>query len=262
MHDQSFKLALDGANETFMIYLHKILPIIASPLGLVIALLLLTCLTRKIRFTLLAIATLYVCSLPILSNTLLGQLEKDYQLSDISAAPDVSTIVVLSGMVSPVAYGDDIRYEFTEAVDRILAGIQLIKAQKSNRLILTRGQLPWSKGAPEGDFLAKFAEDYGVPPEVIDLTINVQNTDDEAKAVASMLGDDRHIILVTSAFHMPRARLVFENQNIDVTPFPVDFRKGSGHIDILDFLPQSWAFDDSSLYVREMIGRLYYSIKY
>ena len=52
----------------------------------------------------------------------------------------------------------------------------------------------------------------------------MQNTDQEAKAVANLLNKEvPNIILVTSAFHMPRAQMVFEAAGIAVSPFPVDF---------------------------------------
>ena len=73
---------------------------------------------------------------------------------------------------------------------------------------------------------------------------------------------DGTMILVTSAFHMPRAMRVFENQGLDVTPYPVDFLKGAGKLDVLDFFPTAAAFSRSNFFVREIIGRLYYSLKY
>jgi uncharacterized SAM-binding protein YcdF (DUF218 family) len=52
----------------------------------------------------------------------------------------------------------------------------------------------------------------------------VQNTDQEAKAVAKLLNKEvPNIILVTSAFHMPRAQKVFEAAGIVVSPFPCRF---------------------------------------
>ena len=77
-----------------------------------------------------------------------------------------------------------------------------------------------------------------------------------------MLPINSEIILVTSAFHMPRAEKVFQNQNLKVIPYPVDFRSSEKKIDILDFLPQALAFQDSNFYFREIIGRAYYSLQY
>ena len=133
---------------------------------------------------------------------------------------------------------------------------------KAQKIILTRGKLPWSIGVPEGEFLAEFVQSQGIDPNRILLTEIVQNTNDEAKAVSRILPQNSEVILVTSAFHMPRAEKVFQNQNLKVIPYAVDFRSSTKKIDILDFLPQANAFKDSNFYFREIIGRAYYFLRY
>ena len=245
-----------------MIYLNKLLPIFASPLGLISFLIILGIFTKRTFYIVTALFFLWVTSLPIVSNSLLRFLERDYQVQTFNNVEDHDTVVVLSGMVRTIQDKGEVYYEFGEAVDRILAGISLIKDGKADRMILTRGQLPWSLGVPEGEFLSNFAEMNGVEAAKITLTRVVQNTDDEAKAIAELITSKEKLILVTSAFHMPRARKVFENQNILVTEFPVDFLSGASELGILDFLPNASAFQNSSFFVREMIGRAYYSFKY
>ena len=245
-----------------MIYLNKLLPIFASPLGLISFLIILGIFTKRMIYIVTAVLLLWITSLPIVSNSLMGILERNYQVQSFDNITEHDTVVVLSGMVRTIRNNGEIYYEFGEAVDRILAGISLIKDGKADRMILTRGQLPWSLGVPEGEFLSNFAEMNGVEATKITLTRVVQNTDDEAKAIAELITPNEKLILVTSAFHMPRARKVFENQNILVTEFPVDFLSGASKVGILDFLPNAFAFKNSSFFVREMIGRAYYSLKY
>ena len=245
-----------------MIYLNKVLPIFISPLGIISAFIILGIISRKMVYPFIGLVLLWLFSLPIISSSLIGFLENNYTKESSFNIPEHRTAVVLGGMVVTLKHGNQIHYEFSGAVDRILAGIDLIKSGKAKNLILTRGHLPWSKGEPEGVFLSKFAQSYGIKPENIILTRTVQNTDDEAKAISELIPIKEQIILVTSAFHMPRAQAVFENQGIQTTPFPVDFLKGAKKLDLLDFLPQSNAFKDSSLFFREMIGRTYYALKY
>jgi len=245
-----------------MIYLNKLLPIFASPLGLISFLIILGILTKRTVYIVTALLLLWLTSLPIVSNSLMGILERNYEVQTLDNLEEHDTVVVLSGMVRTIKNNDEIHYEFSEAVDRILAGVRLVKSGKANRMILTRGQLPWSLGVPEGEFLSNLAEMNGVEAAKITLTRVVQNTDDEAKAIAELITSKEKLILVTSAFHMPRARKVFENQNILVTEFPVDFLSGASKLGILDFLPNASAFKNSSFFVREMIGRAYYSLKY
>ena len=118
-------------------------------------------------------------------------LEKDYKLQKPSEINSADAIVVLSGMVEPVKTDQNIHYEFNSSVDRILAGIKLYKSNKSSSLILTREKVPWSVGIPEGEYLKDFAISFGIPEKNILLTSEVQNTDQEAKAVKDILPKEK-----------------------------------------------------------------------
>jgi len=246
-----------------MIYLHKILPLIASPLFLIIFLIILGTIFKSKKITLFGIVILIFCSLPIISSKLTAYLEKDYTLQDASAINNADAIVVLSGMIKTIKVNDKLKYEFDDGVDRILSGIDLFKKNKASLLILTKGQLPWSLGMPEGEYLKEFAIKFGVPEKSILLTDNVQNTDQEAKSVKKLLNsNDAKVILVTSAFHMPRAKKVFEASNIKVIPFAVDFISSHQKLNFMSFIPSAGALNSTSFFIREMIGRLYYYLKY
>ena len=82
-----------------------------------------------------------------------------------------------------------------------------------------------------------------MPRKNILLTENVQNTDQEAKSVKKILTIDApKVILVTSAFHMPRAQKVFEEVGIRIVPFPVDFRNASSKLTFMHFMPSANRF--------------------
>ena len=245
-----------------MIYINKILPIIISPLGLIIIFLSYGIFKKKILSPSIALMLLILLSLPIVSGKLIEILEQNYTPVSPNTIETADAIVVLSGMVRPIKEDNRIRYEFSDAVDRIIGGMNLLKLNKAQKIILTKGKLPWSIGLSEGEYLADFVKSHGINPDKILLTDVVQNTNDEAKAISKMLPQNSKIILVTSAFHMPRAITVFQNQNLNVIPFAVDFRKSEKKLDILDFLPQSNAFNESNLYFREMIGRAFYALIY
>ena len=245
-----------------MIYINKILPIIISPLGLITILLVLGIFRKKMLPSVIGLMILMILSLPIVSGQLIKFLEQSYTPTNPNEIVSADTVIVLSGMVKTIEHNNGVQYEFSDAVDRIFAGIKLLKMGKAQKIILTRGKLPWSIGVPEGEFLAEFIQSQGIDPNRILLTEIVQNTNDEAKAISQMLPKNSEVILVTSAFHMPRAKKVFQNQNLKVVPFAVDFRSSTKKIDILDFLPQAKAFKDSNFYFREIIGRAYYSLRY
>ena len=245
-----------------MIYFNKILPIIVSPLGFIIVLLFWGIIKKKILPMLTALTILILLSLPLVSGHLTKFLEQDYPPLSPSEITAADTVVVLSGMVRTIKQTDGFKYEFTDAVDRIFAGIQILNLNKAKKIILTQGKLPWSLGLSEGEFLADFIQSQGIDPRKILLTEIVQNTNDEAVAVSKMLPKNSTIILVTSAFHMPRAETVFRNQSLNVIPYAVDFRKSAKKMDVLEFLPKAKAFYESNLFFRELIGRGYYALKF
>ena len=245
-----------------MIYINKILPIIVSPLGLIIILLFFGVFRKRMLPSMIALILLIILSLPIVSRQLIKFLEQGYTLISPNNVDTADTVIVLSGMIRTIKQNNEIYYEFSDAVDRVFAGIELLKLNKAQKIILTRGKLPWSVGDPEGEFLAEFIQSQGINPNRILLSEIVQNTNEEAKAISRMLPKNSEVILVTSAFHMPRAVKVFQNQNLKVIPYAVDFRSSVKEINIIDFLPQASAFKDSNFYFREIIGRAYYSIRY
>ena len=246
-----------------MIYFHKILPLIASPLFIILGLIILGLIIGSKKTSFMGLIVLVICSLPIFSNRLIAYLEHNYQLKNISKVEKADAIVVLSGMVRAIQTNDSLSYEFNESVDRIFAGIDLFKENKAPSLILTRGKVPWSIGIPEGEYLRDVAIKFGVPRKKILLTENVQNTDQEAKSVKKILTIDApKVILVTSAFHMPRAQKVFEEVGIRIVPFPVDFRNAANKLTFMHFMPSAKSIWETSFFVKEMIGRTYYNLKY
>ena len=246
-----------------MIYLHKILPLLVSPLSIVLIIILIGTFFKSKKISLLGLLILIFCSVPIISNKLIFYLEKDYSLQSVKDVTKADAIVVLSGMISTINSKEKLSYEFNDSIDRILSGIDLFKEDKASFLILTNGKMPWSVGIPEGEYLKDFSIKYGIPEDRILLTDNVQNTDQEAISVKKLIKtNEANIILVTSAFHMPRAKKVFEAANIKVIPFAVDFKTPIKKITIMDFIPSANSLKDTSHFFREMIGRLYYNLKY
>ena len=67
---------------------------------------------------------------------------------------------------------------------------------------------------------------------------------------------------MTSAFHMKRAKKVFESEGISVQPYPVDFKSNlsfySSFRNPLSWIPSASSLNKSSQAIREIIGRFFY----
>ena len=245
-----------------MIYLHKFLPLILSPLGLIFGLIVLGLFTKKRRYMFGAFLMLCIFSSSFTANYLKSYLEKGQikQLPEQVELADV--IIVLSGMTE-LKKINGIKFRQWEISSRFWGGINLYQAKRAPKLIFTSGLLPWEQTAEtEGDFLKNYALKLGIPESAIILTEAVQNTADEAKAIKALFKDqpDLKIILVTSAFHMKRAQHLFECQGLTIIPYATDFKQATNKLTPKAFVPNASAFVSTSQSIRELQGRLYYLI--
>jgi uncharacterized SAM-binding protein YcdF (DUF218 family) len=229
---------------------------------LVIILILIGLIKNKKTLIYTAIGLLYILSTPIFSNNFFKLLEGSEYRKPISAIDSADAIVVLSGMLGINEVGDSTYIEWGDP-DRFFGGMALFKAGKAEKVIFTGGKMPWDKvKKTEGEVLKEYAISYGIPSEKILITKDVENTADEAVAVKELISPNKKIILVTSAYHMYRAKRLFEKQGLIVIPYKVDFKaSGNNQVTFMDFLPSAINLELTEIGIREIIGRTYYIIK-
>jgi uncharacterized SAM-binding protein YcdF (DUF218 family) len=225
---------------------------------LVIIVILIGLLKNKKKLIYIALGVLYIISTPIFSNNFFKLVEGSEYRKPISAIDSADAIVVLSGMLEINEVGDSTYVEWGDP-DRFFGGIALFKTGKSQKLVFTGGKMPWDKvKKTEGEVLKEYAISNGIPSENILVTKDVENTAEEAVAVKELISPSRKIILVTSAFHMYRAKKLFENQGFNVITYKVDYKVSrNNEIVIMDFLPDAESIKLTETGIREMIGRLY-----
>ena len=146
--------------------------------------------------------------------------------------------------------------------DRFFGGIALFKAGKAQKLVFTGGKKPWDKAKKtEWAVLKEFAISNGITSDKKFVTKDVENTAEEAVAVKELISPSKRIILVTSAFHMYRAKRLFEKQGFEVTPYKVDYKsERNAEMTIIDFLPSADNLQTTETAVREIISRLFYLV--
>ena len=229
---------------------------------LVIIVILIGLIKNKKKLIYIAIGVLYILSTPIFSNNFFKLVEGSEYRKPISVMDGADAIVVLSGMLEINEVGDSTYIEWGDP-DRFFGGIALFKAGKAQKLVFTGGKMPWNKAKKtEGDVLKEYTISNGIPSEKIFVTKDVENTADEAVAVKELISSSKRIILVTSAFHMYRAKMLFEKQGFEVVPYKVDYKTGRNkEMTILEFLPNANNLKNTETGLRKIIGRILYTIK-
>lgn len=245
-----------------MYWISKIAPLLVLPVGVTIGLLTAGLIFRRRRLILAGLIVFWICSLPLVARTLIRALEGNVERGPADAASTAEAIVVLSGG-RPVAPGQAAISEWGDG-DRFWAGIELFHAGRAPLLIFTGGWSPGQRSpALEGEVLARYAAMLSVPPEQIAVTGKVLNTAEEAQAVAAILksrgSQAAHVILVTSATHMPRAGQLFARAGLTVVKFPVDF-SDSTPVSVMDLVPTASALAQTQSAIREIYGRAFYRL--
>ena len=251
------------------IYLSKILPLLVLPIGLVLELSLVALLFlrkgwRKTASAFLgtAMLVLWVASMPIVADALLGRLEQDYPAVMMTEVPLSECIVVLGGTVEPVL-PPRVDIDMHEAVDRVRKAAQLFHADRGRVIIVSGGNLPWSPFAePEAESMKTLLLEWGVPAESIVLEGESRNTRENAANSIALFEElaCETPLLVTSAAHMKRSVAVFERHGVTVFPVSADVRvvKNTKYT-VLDFLPDAEALKQTSDAIREWIGQKVYA---
>ena len=246
-----------------MIFLHKILPLFVMPILVFILIILFSTFKGFKKLTYYSLFLFYVVSTPIFSNLIMKQVEGEYEFGKFENQNKADAIVVLSGIMRINEFENDYKIEWGDT-DRFFKGIELYNFNKSNIIVFTGGKSPYNKTKKsEGDILKEYAIKFGVKEEDILITKEVLNTSDESYAVTDLIGNKRTIILVTSAFHMSRAKSLFEKQGHIVIPYKVDFKTPPKlSWNFIDFIPSSGGLRKTEIALREILGRLYYRIQY
>lgn len=244
-----------------MLLLNKILPSLFLPLGLVIVLLVYAIFRTKRWPVVIALLILYGASIPVVGDRFLNSLESRYPVVAPGQVETADAIVVLGGIFGPPA-PEGMLSNLSESGERLEGGIVLSQLGKAPWLVFTGGRLPWEKRTTlEGESSKAEAVLRGVPAKKIMVTREVGNTADEARAVADLIREhDWHrVILVTTAWHMPRAVLLFKRAGVDCVIFPVDFRTDPARaVTLLDFIPKAEALHNTETALREYYGYWFY----
>jgi uncharacterized SAM-binding protein YcdF (DUF218 family) len=213
--------------------LSKLLGFFALPSNTLISVGLIGLVLLCTRFTRLAswlivtsLVLIAIAGLSPLGNALILPLEQRFPQWDASrGAPD--GIVLLGGMITPDVSSARGTVALNEAAERITATAELARRYPDARIIMTGGSgaLIFDEGA-EAIFAVRQLEALGIAHDRITAEEQSRNTIENAvfsRLIANPKPGERWL-LVTSAYHMPRAMGVFRAAGFPVEAYPVDWR--------------------------------------
>jgi uncharacterized SAM-binding protein YcdF (DUF218 family) len=197
---------------------------------------------------------LFVLSLPVVGDAMLRTFEGEAVSAE--AMRQAQAIVVLGGGRYREApeYGGDTVGETTLLRLRYAAKLH----RESGLPILVTGGKPDGGGLNEAETMRDaLTKDFGVPVRWVEGASD--DTRQNARLSAEQLKRDgvSRVLLVTHAWHMPRAVRSFAAAGIAVTPAPTYFHRGP--LTPLDFLPSSYSASRHSMH--EWIGLIWYALR-
>ena len=244
-----------------MYYINKIVGFLVSPIGGAIAggVLAVVC-VRLGRKRLakwiggLTVAWLWLWMTPIMTWVVGVPLEREFlvdgKVPAVESFPEVDVIVLLGGSMgietnlSPYA-------EMWTSADRVWQAARLYRAGKANKIIAT--------GNGAVDTTLPLLLDFGVAKADVSF-MDAVNTEEEAKGIVK--NECKKILLVTSAWHMKRARLMFEKYapEVEVVCAPADFENSMTARRGISLIPDFNVFALNSVAFHEWVGIVGYAI--
>lgn len=207
-----------------------------------------------------SLLSLLLLSMPAVSHFLAGQLERYPALvwQDINP-DDYQAIVVLgSGRHRQAPEYGGVDVPKTLGLERLRYAAYL--QRKTGLPIMVTGGAWLYDTVPESDFMARVLErDF---KSTVKWREDKSRTTWENALFSKQLADQHginHVLLVTHAWHMPRAIYSFEQVGLDVTPAPTMFKSiNLPGTSFFDFVPNINSLQTSTYMLHEMLGVLWY----
>ena len=200
----------------------------------------------------LSLISFYFFSITPISDVAIKPLENGYGYCPLSS-PKLGlfkNIVVLSGGFRNSNFGPGSLPE-ESTLSRVIEALRINHRYPQDRIIISGNCQSISEAK-------SFLVSLGLPAKNIIIDDKSHSTYQNARYVKTFL-KETPFILVTSAFHMPRAMFIFKRLGMNPYPCPTDFRQEDSY-SCLDFLPRSKNLKKSNLAFHEYVGMLFYRL--
>lgn len=147
---------------------------------------------------------------------------------------------------------------FGNSSDRLFQAISLYKKGKIKQILISSGSANLFKSGPkEADLAAKYLKEIGIPDTAILIENSSRNTIENARYSAKIIENipNGGVLIITSAWHIPRAKLIFSKHfKMPVYYYPTNYI-GKSEYDWSDFIvPSTEVLGNWEILFKEWIG--------
>ncbi len=221
-----------------------------------LAILFLSYKTKKKFWLIFPLLVIYLLSIRPVSNSFIKPLENYYAQPDVTELNSAQAIVLLGGgSYGGVKDFDGEGQVSAGAANRVLMALCLHKALQLP-IVLSGGQV-YSYSASEADVQYRLLKACGVEDKYLIKDAQSRNTAENAKYTKQICAQSSFgkVILVTSAFHMPRSVMLFEREGVDVIPYPTDYQTDKETVfDAFAFVPRIGNLYNAAVAMKEYMG--------
>jgi uncharacterized SAM-binding protein YcdF (DUF218 family) len=236
--------------------LSKILLFLIKPIVWVFMLLILAIVTEnpKKRKQYLIVSTIFFFFFS--NGFIVGKILSHYEAS-YPKLQKYDVGIVLGGFSGLNKRNNEIAFNWTG--DRLFQAIALYRKGQIKQILLSSGSAKLiDKEVKEADLALNYLKLIGIPDSAILIENQSRNTLENAKnslALIAKKNPQAKILIITSAWHIPRAKIAFGKQNTQkIKYYPTNFT-GSTEFNLGDFIiPSASALGTWELLFKEWIG--------
>ena len=196
---------------------------------------------------------------------LLNMYARHWQPTPRNIASDsvYSCAILLGGYCSPDMYTGE--GYFNSSADRFIQAVKLYKLGKVRHIFISGGNGKTEVAQfREGEWTKAECKAMGIPDEAIlyeDMSDNTAENALNTKKALERSNLAPPYLLITSAYHMPRASLLYQNAGIQIVPFPCNYYEGKESFMIRELIPSPRVLLQWAPYLKETMALAWYKLK-
>ncbi|MBF8435638.1 YdcF family protein [Halanaerobiaceae bacterium Z-7014] len=203
-----------------------------------------------------------IVSTPAVSVLIARPLETPYGYSELLLPADnIKAVTVLSG---GIYQGPAKEFELPgdSTIQRVNRGVKFFLDSEAEYLIM-QGRLSEGPGNRMVQLMAEQAIRLGVDEDKIILEHESTNTMEHPYFLRNLnlIAQDAELAVVTSAWHLRRSELAFNNYYENISPVPAEFISYNLPGGIYNFFPQVSGLRRSTRAIHEYIGMIWYYLR-